>query len=332
MSAAQNRVEASAPSNTPELTPPDISPYRKGSSDIPYVTTFESGRPGPHVMVCALTHGNEISGAIALDHLFQNDIRPVQGRLSLVFANTTAYGLFDPQNPYTSRFVDEDMNRLWGAETLSQDIRSVERLRVQALRPLVDHVDHLLDLHSMQHGNHPLFLCGPSEKGRRLARRLGGQANIVADMGHADGTRMPDYGRFNTPGDLRTSLLAECGPHWHRRTAEIAIQTTYRFLYATGMIASQTTAPHIGEEGPPDRWIDVTDRFIPETETATFLEPFTGLETIPTAGTTFARDGARDITTPYDDCVLVMPARHLAKGQTAVRLGRWRAFSGSSDA
>lgn len=332
MSAAQDGGETSTHSDTPELTAPDISPYRKGNSDIPYVTTWESGQPGPHVMVCALTHGNEISGAIALDHLFHNDIRPVQGRLSLVLANPTAFGLFDPKNPYRSRFVDEDMNRLWNAQTLSQDIRNVERLRVQALRPLVDSVDLLLDLHSMQSGNRPLFLCGPSEKGRRLARSLNMDATIVADMGHANGTRMRDYGRFNTPGDSRNSLLAECGPHWHPGTAKIAIQTTYRFLHAAGSIASETAAPHVGSGKVSDRWVEVTDRFIPKTETAAFDEPFIGLETIPTAGTTFAREGGQDFTTPYDDCVLIMPTRHLAKGQTAVRLGRWRAFPGPHDA
>lgn len=332
MSAAQDRGNPSLHNDTPELTPPDIAPYRKGNSGIPYVTTFESGHPGPHVMVCALIHGNEISGAVALDHLFHNDVRPVQGRLSLVFANTAAYGLFDPQNPYASRFVDEDMNRLWGPEALSQDIQNVERLRVRALRPLVDDVDHLLDLHSMQSGNQPLFLCGPSEKGLKLAHSLGSPAAIVADMGHADGTRLRDYGRLNTPGDTRTSLLAECGPHWLQNTAEIAIQTTYRFLRATQTVTPETAAPYIGSGATPEQWIKVTGRFIPEGDEATFMEPFTGLETIAAAGTVFARDGARDISTPYDDCVLVMPTKHPAKGQTAVRLGQWRRFSGSGDA
>lgn len=332
MNAARDRGEASTHSHILELIPPDISPYRKGGSDIPYVTTFESGRPGPHVMVCALTHGNEISGAIALDHLFRNDVRPAHGRLSLVFANTAAYGLFTPQNPFASRFVDEDMNRLWGAEALSQDIRNVERLRVQALRPLVENVDHLLDLHSMQAGNHPLYLCGPSEKGRKFAQALGSTAAIVSDFGHANGTRLRDYGRFNTPGDIPVSLLAECGAHWHQSTAEVAIQTTYRFLHATGTITTETAAPHIGTGSTSDRWVEVTDRFIPETESAGFVEPYIGLETIPAAGTIYAHDGARDMRTSFDDCVLIMPARHLIKGQTAVRLGRWRIFPGSGDA
>jgi hypothetical protein len=35
------------------------------------------------------------------------------------------------------------------------------------------------------------------------------------------------------------------------------------------------------------------------------------------------------VTTPYDDCVLIMPSRRLDKGQTAVRLGRYVAVPGA---
>ena len=54
-----------------------------------------------------------------------------------------------------------------------------------------------------------------------------------------------------------------------------------------------------------------------------FTSDYTGLEVIPTAGTVIAVDGEREIPTPYDNCVLVMPTRRMARGQTAVRLGRY---------
>ena len=57
----------------------DIDPYRKGNTGIPFVTTFDSGIHGPHVMVMAVTHGNELCGAITLDWLFKQDIRPRLG-------------------------------------------------------------------------------------------------------------------------------------------------------------------------------------------------------------------------------------------------------------
>jgi len=101
-----------------ELTPPDIEPYRAGNTGIDYVTTFDSGLPGPHVLVTALTHGNEICGAIALDRLFRAGLRPRQGKLTLAFDNVAAYQRFDRRVPTASRFVDEDFNRLWSPATL----------------------------------------------------------------------------------------------------------------------------------------------------------------------------------------------------------------------
>ena len=73
-----------------EVTAPDIAPYRAGNTGVDYVTTFDSGKPGPHAMVNGVTHGNEICGAIALDHLFRHDIRPVRGKLTLAFVNHAA--------------------------------------------------------------------------------------------------------------------------------------------------------------------------------------------------------------------------------------------------
>lgn len=98
------------------------------------------------------------------------------------------------------------------------------------------------------------------------------------------------------------------------------------FLVAVDMIPPALAAPHMTERVAPDHWVEVTDRVIPRNPDATFVETFHGLETIAAAGTLSARDGACDIRTPYDDYVLIMPARQLTPGQTAVRLRRKRRF------
>ena len=49
---------------------------------------------------------------------------------------------------------------------------------------------------------------------------------------------------------------------------------------------------------------------------------YVGMEIIERAGTLIAHDDDREIRTPYDECVLIMPSRRLRRGQTAVRLGR----------
>src|SRR5690348_11523362 len=306
-----------------ELTAPDIAPYAAGNTGIPYVTTLDSGRPGPHVLVNALTHGNELCGAIVLDEMFRRGIRPAAGKLSLSFANVAAYRRFDPANPTASRFVDEDFNRLWDAATLNGKRRSVELARARALRPLIDTVDLLLDLHSMQQASPALMLAGLTDKSLALARRVGMPETIVRDAGHAAGPRMRDYGAFSDPASPKAALLVECGQHWEKSTAEVAIATSYRFLAACGLLAPDRCRTVLDFAAPPQRVIDVTDAVTVTSDDFRFTVPYRGLEIIPKAGTEIARDGGRAVVTPYDECVLVMPSIRLSRGQTAVRLGRY---------
>ncbi len=218
------------PNYTVELTPPDIEPYRAGNTAVEYVTTFDSGVAGPHVLVTAVTHGNELCGAVALDRLFRAGLRPRQGKLTLAFDNVAAYLSFDPRYPVASRFVDEDFNRLWDPATLDGPRQSVELARARALRPFVDAADFLLDIHSMQYATAPLMLAGTLDRSVALARRVGIPELIMCDAGHAAGRRMRDYGAFGDPASAKTALLIEAGQHWQRRTAEVATDVMLRFL------------------------------------------------------------------------------------------------------
>jgi len=85
-----------------EVDFPDLAAYAEGNSGIPYVYSFAGGVAGPHVMVNALTHGNEVCGAIVVKELLDRQIRPRRGTLTLAFANVEAYRTFDPQCPDAS--------------------------------------------------------------------------------------------------------------------------------------------------------------------------------------------------------------------------------------
>ena len=71
------------------------------------------------------------------------------------------------------------------------------------------------------------------------------------------------------------------------------------------------------------RTIAVTVVVTIETDAFEFTIPAAGMLTVAAGGTLIARDGRRDIRTPYDDCVLIMPTRRARRGETAVRLGRY---------
>ena len=307
-----------------ELDAPDISQHRRGNTGIDYATTIDSGAPGPHVMLSALVHGNELCGAHALDYLLREGVRLRRGRLTLAFMNVAAYARFDPANPAASRYVDEDFNRLWSDEVLEGSRDSVELRRAREVRPLVDTVDLLLDLHSMQHATAPLILAGALDKGRRLAAAVAVPAHVVCDAGHAAGTRMRDYVPFGDPDSARNALLVECGQHWSRKTGRVAVEVALRFLACTGAVEHEWAAARFPRTvPPPQRIIEVTGPVTIETDRFRFAEDFRGMEVIPAQGTVIGWDGDREIRTPYPDCVLVMPSRSLRRGESAVRFGRY---------
>lgn len=308
-----------------QLQAPDISPYKKGNTGIDYITTFEAAEPGPHVMITAVVHGNELCGAIALDWLMKLGVQPKRGRLSLGFMNVAAYERFDPASPLASRFVDEDFNRLWDAATLDGPRNSVELTRARAVRPFMDTVDRLLDIHSMQHATGALMLAGPLDKGRRLAEGVGVPELVVMDEGHAAGRRMRDYADFRNEASPKDALLVECGQHWEASSETVAKETALRFLLHTGAVDMDFAGPHLGPEPPKQDIVEITQPVTITTDDFRFVEDFRGLEVIAKAGTLIGHDGDTPVATPHDDCVLIMPSRRLNRGATAVRLGRFLA-------
>ena len=305
-----------------ELEAPDILPWRAGNTGIEYASSFDSGRSGPHVLLCALTHGNELCGAIALDWLLRQSVQPLAGRLTLVFANVAAYERFDRVNPTVSRYVDEDFNRLWSDAALDGPRASSELRRARALRPLVDSADYLLDIHSMQHATQPLAICGMTQKGRELALALGAPAHLVCDSGHAAGRRMRDYRAFADPESPKNALLIECGQHWERASASVAMDVMLRFLLHFGVIDRGFAAPQLMQPPAKRRVIEVTEAVTIASNAFRFHAPYAGMETIERAGTVIGDDDGSPVATPYDNCVLVMPTMRPRKGETAVRLGR----------
>ena len=306
-----------------ELDPPDLAPWRVGNTGIDYVWSFTAVTPGPHVMLTALIHGNEICGAIALDRMLHAGVRPARGKLTFAFCNIEAYRSFSRIDPAVSRYVDEDMNRVWDPSALDGPRNSRELRRTRLLRPLVDTVDYLLDIHSTTNINPAMMLTGVEKKHLDFATAIGVPVYLVRDAGHEGGRRLRDYGRFSDPQSPAVALLVESGQHWAKATAETASEAAWRFLAAAGVLSDADAAPWRQRPRTAQRVIQVTERVTIQSDDFRFFEAYEGFEVIERAGTLIARDGGRDIRTPYDHCVLIMPSRRFARGQTAVRLGRF---------
>ncbi len=308
-----------------EISPPDIAAYRSGNTGVDYVHALDSGRSGPTVMVQALTHGNEFSGAIALDFLFREKVSPVKGALTLAFANVAAFARFDFADPDRSRYIDEDYNRVWADAVPGGPRDSAELRRARELRPFVDAADYLLDLHTMTEPCRPIMVCGMLDKGAEFARRVGVPADLLIDTGHPAGLRMRDRGGFGDPASPRNALLIEAGQHWEKSSVDVAIDTTLRFLRVTGVADDSFVNPRLRSKPPAkQRVVRVTEPVVARSTEFRFAKPWQGLEVIKQAGTLLATDGDKTWRTPYDDCVLVMPSTaHVKPGNTMLRLGRY---------
>ncbi len=297
---------------------PDLSRWRDGNFGLPGFWRFVSPEPGPNVVVTALVHGNEIAGAVALEALLERPPVLLRGTLTLGFVNLDAFDRFDPRQPTASRYVDEDMNRLWDVSILDGPRQSLELLRARAIRPVIEAADVLLDLHSMLWPSEALILCGPTLKGRHLAMAIGTPGLVVADHGHMSGRRLIDYERFVDPRSGAAAVLVEAGQHWKIATIEAMEDCIAGVLSATGVAVLQRRA---AESAP--RFAEVTMAVTASSGGFCFVRNFIGGDVVPERDTLIATDGQTEIRTPHDNCLLVMPSLRPSRGHTAVRLARF---------
>jgi predicted deacylase len=319
-----------------ELQPPDISAWRAGNTGVEGLWRFDSGQPGRQVLVTALVHGNELCGAWALTDALQHGLRPRRGSLTLAFANLAAFDCFDPDHTDSSRFVDTDMNRLWGSmpwlhngTTQRSEHQRVlsEHQRVLQLLPFVQASDWLLDLHSMHQGGPPLGLVGPLPHHAQQALQLGAPTLLVADSGHAAGCRLRDHGRWGDAADAAAfSLLVECGWHGAQSAHGVALDALHRFLTASGCVdAADMPAAWLSQAtATPQRLLQVTQAItVAAGPSPQFAQAWAGGQVVEKAGTLLGHNGGQPFVTPYDHCVLVMPTLvHATAGSTLVRLAR----------
>ena len=307
------------------IDPPDLSRWRDSRVGVPYVHERDSGKPGPEVLITALVHGNEYSGALVLDAFLASGIKPSRGRVTVAFCNVAAFASFNPERPDASRFADEDMNRVWSTARLEGNGDSSELRRARELLPFVQRSTHLFDLHSMHEPCAPLLVTGLLPRNIEFARRLRCHGQIIVDGGHADGVRMRDYGGRGYPGNARIALLLEAGQHWDPGAVSHAGDVLMRFLLQAEALEPQHVPPGwlLPDAAVPPSSVEVTHRVVARSMDFQFVHSFSGGEVIDKAGTVIAVDDGEPVATPYDGCVLVMPSlRQLKPGVTTVRLGR----------
>lgn len=300
-----------------EVLPRDLTAYRAGNTGVPYVHRFNSGRPGPHVLVNALTHGNEFCGMVAACDLLDTGVRPLIGTLTVSFANVAAYESFDTGKPFDSRQLVHNLNRIWSDAWLDGPEHSPELARARAMRPVVAAADHILDIHSTSQPVQPFWVYPDQPRNAAAALAIGEPAvHLVMPQGLGSGTPLIQHGRHGTDSFHGVGLVAECGQHFLQASADRAVRVARQFLAHFGLIA-----PEAGPVADPAQRYQLLQTWVIKTPEFRFSRPLIGFETFA-PGELIATDGPDAIHAPAGGCTVLMPARVAIVGREGVYLAR----------
>ena len=300
-----------------EVLPRDLSAYREGNVGVDFVHRFESNRPGPHVLINALTHGNELCGMTAVTHLLDSGVRPLIGTLTLSLAHIEAYESFDPLKPFESRQIVHNMNRIWSSELLDGSEDSPELRRARLMRSVVDAADHVLDIHSTSQDVEPFWVYPAFARNAHVALSVGmPQIHLVMPNGLGSGTPLIQYGAFGEASHHGAAMVVECGQHFKTSAGDVALAATQGFLAHFGLIArSASEAP-----SPALRYELLQTCMVKSTEFR-FVKPCVGFEVFA-KDELIALNGDEEIRALCDDCTILMPTREPIVGREAVYLAR----------
>ena len=301
-----------------EVLPRDLTAYRAGNVGVDHVHRFNSGRPGPHVLINALTHGNEFCGMVAATHLLDTGVRPLIGTLTVSFANVAAYETFDTAHPFDSRQLVHNLNRIWSSAWLDGPDDSPELRRARALRPVVAAADHVLDIHSTSQPVQPFWVYPQFDRNGTAALAMGEPAvHLVMPQGLGSGTPLIQHGAHGTPGHHGVALVAECGQHFLQSSADRAIQVAMGFLAHFGLLAP---LPGRAASVAHQRYGLLQTCMVTHADFR-FARPLVGFETFA-PGELIASQGPDQIRAPAEGCTVLMPTREPIIGREAVYLSR----------
>lgn len=281
---------------------------------------IESGRPGPHVVIVAIIHGNETCGLSAMRAILTKRSAILRGRITMIAANVAGHARRIAGQPQVGRFVDEDMNRLWSESRLAGDgADTIESRRARSIAPLCRQADLLIDLHSMATAGPRLLMFHDTPAARALLPALPHDHHRVrfAHPVHDGRLLIEQPGLLGEPS--RAGFVVECGQHGRPGTDTYARRITQALLAAAGVLPS--TATQDGAHRPRGRDVVAETMLRAESDGFCFLRPPAALQRFE-QGEVIAEDGARRILAPFAPTYLLLPRVRPHRGAEAGILAR----------
>lgn len=268
------------------------------------VVVIEGPRPGPRVGVLGAVHGDERCGLEAIQAL-EADLRAgrrhlYRGSVVLVHGNPAATaegrrytrGGVDLNRQFDFRFVDDLPPERW----------SPEHHRAIALRPVLESLDAVLDLHSTTAPGEPFAIVDPEADASEIATRVGPEWVVTRWRGASAIPERTSIGVFRRL--RRPALVVECGDHASPATFAFARRALDAFLCCIGVVDGPPP------EARPTRRVTVVDSLVKTDPGFRFARPLVGFSRLEAGEPLGARpDGSPDLDGPRapDNCWAVLP-------------------------
>jgi succinylglutamate desuccinylase len=204
-----------------------ISPH----PDIQGVVSIESNVAGPRVVIFGGIHGDEVSGVHAIEKLFFDFYggkrRLLRGSLTLARGNESALGA-------ERRYIKHNLNRMfkddYGPEI---DKSSYEYARAQELKPLLEHCDYFLDMHSAPTAQEPFLVVEAAAAD--FYAQLGISHLMTGWSKFSSGSTGGDAENYANSHGAKAATL-ESGCHFEKASIDVANKAALSFLSILEMI------------------------------------------------------------------------------------------------
>lgn len=232
-----------------------------------YYVSADEAQPGPLYGVMGGLHGNEPCGARAIESLkarfHSGRLEVGEGTIALIVANPDALAA---GTRYTKG--GEDLNRLFDfafTDALDPDDHTSEHRRALALRPILERLDGLLDLHSATWPTPPFAIVNEVHEALPVAAALG--TPYVTSGWTSPGLLMEKVSigvlqRRGVPG-----MSVECGAHGTPASDAFAFECALRYLVQVGALKKFADAvlPPLTETPQHLRVIEAVRKMSPQT-------------------------------------------------------------------
>jgi len=196
-----------------------------------HVVIVSGNKPGPKVAVMVLVHGNEVCGLKALGKIWEN-VNIENGSVTFIIGNPEAA-------KQSVRMTEMNLNRAFRDvhEVTEEERNTYEYKRASEIKPYLDSVDYLLDIHSFSDDSTmPFSICEPHSY--EVAAQLG--VSLISsgwDELEAGGT---DY-YMNKMGKI--GICVECGEHSSESSITFAQDVIKRFLQVVKVTSTMEEFP-----------------------------------------------------------------------------------------